>query len=85
MGAAELRAAFNDGAAGDAQCSSATSEYDRHEGVEYTILRFYGTRRDGTEFAVHSDRLRPGSNPVEAAREAGAALATAAAKAEGSP
>lgn len=85
MGAGELRAAFNEGAAGDAQCSQATSEYDRREGVEYTILRFYGTRRDGTEFAVHSERLRPGTDPVIAAREVGTALVTAAAKTEGSP
>lgn len=83
MGARQLAEAFNDGAAGDAQCERATSEYDRHEGVEYTILRFYGTRRDGTEFAVHSDRLRPGSDPLAAARQIGTALVTAAAKGTG--
>lgn len=85
MGVADLVAAFNEGAAGDLQCAKATSEIDRHGGVEFTVLRFYGNRADGTEFAVHTDRLRPGSDPNEAARALGTATATKAAQAPETP
>ena len=75
MGAAELRTAFNEGAAGRASCARATLHYENHSDVQWQILTFYGTDATGQPFEARANRLRPESDVIVAARDFGKAFA----------
>jgi hypothetical protein len=69
MGIAELKAAFNEGAGGAFTATSATLGYERHSDVQFQILTFRGTDAAGRPFERRSDRLRPETDVIVAARD----------------
>lgn len=75
MGTAELRDAFNDGAGVAGSASKVMLGYESHGGVQYQRLTFRGTRAAGAAFEMVSDRLRPETDVMAAAREMGLKLA----------
>lgn len=74
MGTKDLRDAFNLAADGRATCTLATLGYERADGAEWQILSFSGTDAGGAPFMVQSERLKAGTNVLEAAHETALAL-----------
>ena len=74
MGTKDLRDAFNLAADGRATCNVATLAYERVDGKEWQVLSFSGTDAAGAPFMVQSERLKAGTNVLEAARETALAL-----------
>lgn len=68
MGASDLRDAFNDEAGGKLTCARATLQYLTDDTVQYQILTFYGTDWSARAFEVKSERLRPETDVMQAAR-----------------
>lgn len=70
MGVAELRTAFNDIAEpAGFSCAKAELSYTLHEGVQWQILTFRGTDANGAAFVSVSERLRPETDVVAAAKQ----------------
>lgn len=78
MGVAELRTAFNEVAepAGHT-CAKAELSYEAHEGLQWQRLTFRGTDANGVPFVQRSDRLRPETDVILAAREVATKMITA--------
>lgn len=68
MGAADLRTAFNSVTGAKFSCAQATMGYEQANGIQWQRLVFSGTSADGTPFEVRSDRLRPETDLVAAAK-----------------
>ena len=79
MGVAELRSAFNEGAAGKASCEQAHLNYEQHSDLQWQRLTFRGKDASGNQFEVRSDRLRPETDLLVAARNIGQGFVSAAA------
>ena len=74
MGTKELREAFNLAADGRYACNVATLGYEHSDGTEWQILSFSGTDASGAPFMAQSERLRAGTNVMQAARDTALAL-----------
>ena len=78
MGTAELRTAFNDVAAPlGITANRAELSYEQHEGLQWQRLTFRGTDATGQPFVERSERLRPETDVVAAAREVATRMVTA--------
>lgn len=69
MGVRDLRDAFNDAAAGKAQCSAARLRIERQGGQEWQKLEFDGTWADGRPFSTFSELLTGAADVNLAARD----------------
>jgi hypothetical protein len=74
MGVKELRETFNAAADGQFTCMQATLGYEQANDTEWQRLTFSGIAADGTPFSTQSDRLRPRTDVLQAARETAAAF-----------
>ena len=70
MGVRELRDGFNAVSQPDATANAARMSYVQQGGTEWQVLQFTGSWADGSPFTLKSDRLRPGTDVVLAARMA---------------
>lgn len=52
MGIKDLKEAFNRAAEGMGACDRALMSYSREHDVEWQVLVFTGTKKDGTKFSV---------------------------------
>ncbi len=59
MGVADLKATFNSVASPRYAATKAFLRYERHEGVEWQVLKFSGRGADGNGFEITSERLGP--------------------------
>lgn len=70
MGVAELRSSFNEVAElAGFSCTKAELSYEQHEGIQWQRLTFRGTDANGAAFVQRSERLRPETDVVLAARQ----------------
>lgn len=69
MGTKELREGFNQVAEPRLSCQDAFLNYETHQGMQFQRLKFSGIDGNGERFEITSDRLRPGSDVVQAARD----------------
>lgn len=69
MGVGELRTAFNSVSEPAFTATLALLDYERKDTTEFQILLFRGTAADGSAFEIKSDKLRPGTDINQAAKE----------------
>lgn len=72
MGIADVKSAFNEVSGAAATCMLALLEYESANDTQFQVLYFSGNYADGSQFAIHSDRIRPGGDVNQMARDTAA-------------